>query len=146
MNKAAKQSKRNDAPAPNHGSHRRWLFSILLLAAAASGTWALFEYVIWNTVPPELVGKWELTNGPQKGEFEFRRGNRLVGHIENPRTGNSDDLDARIRVDGDTIHITTQNPFTGEPMTVAQKILSLTDTELVLQDSQGKRLVMRRVE
>src|SRR5262245_54767670 len=36
------------------------LFLVLLALGAAGGTWAFFELVVWNKLPAELVGMWEV--------------------------------------------------------------------------------------
>ena len=44
-----------------------WLLVGLCLVLAGLGTLAVFEFFVWNKVPPELVGFWEVAEGPQKG-------------------------------------------------------------------------------
>jgi uncharacterized protein (TIGR03066 family) len=146
MNKAAKKPRRVEAAAPAaiSESRRRWLL-IVAFFAAAIGTWAAFEFVVWNHVPTALVGKWVVTSGPQEGAtFEFFRGGRLIAHVN--QAGNLAVVDARIRVQGETIYSKTQHPVTGESTTTVQTIRSLTQTDLTVEDSQGKKLFMRRVE
>jgi uncharacterized protein (TIGR03066 family) len=117
---------------------------VLVFFVAAIGSWAVFEFVVWNHVPAELVGKWVVTSGPQEGAtFEFTRGGRLIAHVN--QAGNLAVVDARIRVEGETILSTTKHPATGESTTMVQTIRTLTGTDLTVEDSQGKKLFMRRV-
>src|SRR4051812_36575707 len=93
-------------PAPRRGLSRRGLLLLVMgMLLVAGGTWALFEYVIWNTTPPELVGKWVVTQGPQEGAtFDFNRNGTMVGRVNlNGQEGN---VSARIRVDEDKIYAT----------------------------------------
>jgi len=40
-----------------------YLFFGLILLLVAGGTWAVFEFVVWNKLPGELVGKWVAAPG-----------------------------------------------------------------------------------
>src|SRR5262245_44560949 len=71
------------APAGS-GFGRKALIAIPLLLLAAGGTWAFFEYVVWNRLPPELVGKWAVVEGPKEYKeavFEFHRSGRMIGYV-----------------------------------------------------------------
>src|SRR5947209_2111036 len=119
-------------PAPRRSLSRRGLLGLALGALlVGSGTWALFEYVIWNTTPPELVGKWLVTQGPQEGAtFDFYRNGTMVGRVN--LDGQAGIVQARIRVDGEKIYATTRHPSSGEVLTRVQTISKLTATNLVL--------------
>lgn len=134
------------AQGPRPGARwRRWLLVGALGLLAAATTWALFEYVIWNTVPGALVGKWVVIEGDQEGAtFDFYRGGTMVGRVNvNGREGI---IRARVRVEGTTILSTTQNPHTGQNETRRQKITRLTARELVIEDERGQLLKMERAE
>src|SRR5262245_22675929 len=106
--------------APRRGLSRRGLlgFSLGVLLAAV-GTWALFEYVIWNTTRPALVGKWVVVQGPQDGAtFDFFRNGTMVGRVN--LDGQEGRVEARIRVEEDRIYATTRHPATGEELTRVQ--------------------------
>src|SRR5438045_3569065 len=74
-----------------HGPHEGGLFALstwillaLCLALAGVGTLAIFEFLVWNKVPPELVGFWEVDEGPQKGaSFEFFGKGAMEIHMKN---------------------------------------------------------------
>src|SRR6516162_6254991 len=84
--KAQRQQQRaTPAPPGRSGSRLRYLLLTLAVLLTAAGTWALFEYVIWNVTPPELVGSWVVVRGPadQQGAiFEFFRNGTMIGHID----------------------------------------------------------------
>jgi uncharacterized protein (TIGR03066 family) len=126
-------------------SPRRWLVLALLALAAAAGTWALFELVVWNTVPPELVGKWVVVDGPQEGAtFDFYRGGTMVGRVN--AGGNEAIVEARIEVDGKKIHSTTRHPQTGQSDTKVLTIRTLTTRQLVVVGPDGDALRMERAD
>jgi hypothetical protein len=111
----------------------------------ASGTWALFELVVWNQLPSELVGKWVVTEGPQEGAtFDFYRTGTMVGRIN--ADGKEAIVKARIRVEDKKIYSITTNPHTGRDDTTVLIIRTLTSTRLDVEDSQGKLLKMERAE
>jgi hypothetical protein len=123
----------------------RWALLVLCMVLAGGGTWALFEFVIWNTMPSELVGRWEVVQGPREyrdATFEFFWFGSMEGRI------NHDDnlhlVQARVKVVGDKIYSTTRHPRTGAELTQIQHILTLTATELVVEDEKGEQLKMRR--
>ncbi len=134
-------------PAPRRGPPRRGLLTLTAaMLLAAGGTWALFEYVIWNTTPAALVGTWVVVRPvDQAGSvFEFHRNGRLIGHID--PDGNHQILDARIRVEDNKIYATTRSRTTGEELTRVLAIQKLTGKRLVLKDEPGKVIVMEREE
>ncbi len=132
------------APAPRRGTSRRGLLiTVVAVVLAFAATWAFFELVVWNTVPPELVGKWVVVDGPQEGAtFDFYRGGSLRGVVN--IDGREAILDASIRVEAKKIYSTTTNPRSGRADTKVQLIRVLTADELVVEDTQGQRLNMRR--
>jgi uncharacterized protein (TIGR03066 family) len=131
--------------APARSFFSRGWFLVLAGILVGVGTWALFEMVIWNQVPSELVGKWVVTEGPQEGAtFDFKRNGTMVGKVN--AAGREAILDARIRVEDKKIYSTTTNPQTGKDDTAVLTIRTLTARELIVEDSQGKVLKMRRAE
>ena len=124
------------------------VISLLLLAAGATaGTWAFFEFVVWNRLPSELVGRWEVIQGPREYKdavFEFHRSGKMMGYV------NVNELlkviPADVRVEGDKIYSTTTNPQTGKEHVSVQTIRTLTAREFVVEDSKGIRTHMRRIE
>jgi len=124
------------------------VISLLLLAAGATaGTWAFFEFVVWNRLPSELVGRWEVIQGPREYKdavFEFHRSGKMIGYLnQNEKVGL---LKAEIRIEGDKIYSTTHQQETGQEATTVQTIRSLTAREFVVEDPKGNRTHMRRIE
>src|SRR5262249_25700475 len=73
-----KKAAHDAAPTPAAGSILPAPSTLVLLglalALAGVATLFAFERFIWTKVPPELVGLWEVNEGPQKGgTFEFFR-------------------------------------------------------------------------
>ena len=115
------------------------------MATAAAATWAVAEFVVFNRLPTNLVGKWVVDGGEQEGAtFDFFRNGTMEGRI-NVR-GVEHRIDARVRVEGDKLLSTTRNPNTGRDEVRVQEIKVLTNTRLVLQDSRGQTLHMTRAE
>ena len=147
MKKTAKPGPRQPAPTAPRGASIAasiW-FPALILFLVAGGTWAFFEFVVWNAVPAELVGKWVVTDGPQEGAtFDFYRSGKMVGRVN--QGGQLAHVYAAIRVEGDKIYSTTLHPKTGQETTIVQTIRTLTAKELVVEDAKGKRLNMERAD
>ncbi len=127
------------------GPWKRRLLLGLLVLVVAGGTWAVFEFVVWNKLPRELVGKWEVVEGPQEGAiFHFHRSGFMVGAFD--ARGFVNFVEASIRVEGQNMYATTKHPKTGEELTRVQVIRTLTENELVLQDEKGQLLKMKRAD
>jgi hypothetical protein len=63
---------------------RHWAVPALCLLLSAGGAWAVFEFVVWNRLPAELVGKWVVEGGAQDGAtFDFSRSGNLEAHLNN---------------------------------------------------------------
>jgi hypothetical protein len=126
----------------------RWVWLGLCFLAAATATWALatwgLEYVLPSKLPTELLGKWVVVGGPQDGAtFDFSRSGAMVGRVN--IDGREGIINARCRVEANTLFSTTTNPRTGlEKQTRTQKIRSLTATSLVLEDESGQVLRLER--
>jgi uncharacterized protein (TIGR03066 family) len=134
------------APVPARAPSRRgWLLLVLVGILALGGTWAFFELVVWSRVPSELVGKWVVMEGPDEGgTVDFYRHGTMVAKVNHH--GREGIIEARIRVDGKKIHVTTRNQQTGEEGTRVQTILSLDGDRLVLEDERGMSVKMRRAK
>ena len=125
------------AAPPVRAPHARVAVLSLCLLLAGGATWAGFEFVVWNKLPAQLLGKWVIEGGEQDGAtLDFFRNGTMIGRM-NVR-GSLAIVDARVSVEGNKLFITTQNPNSKEDETRAQTIKSLTSAELVLEDDQGK--------
>lgn len=130
------------APAPK-GFLKGKLFLVLLCLGIAGATWAGLEFVVWNNVPRNLVGKWVVVGGPQDGAtFDFHRSGKMVGRVN--MRGKEAIISARVRVEGDQIQSTTVNPMTGKDETRTLHIRVLTDTNLIIDEPDGKSMSLRR--
>jgi uncharacterized protein (TIGR03066 family) len=125
------------------GSGKRWLVLALAVAFSAGGVWAFCEFVVWNRLPSELVGKWVVTDGPQEGAtFDFFRNGTMVGKID--VQGREGIIDASVRVEGNKLYSTTTHPQSGRADTRVQTIRTLTATALVVEDDRGQVMKMER--
>ncbi len=114
----------------------------LCLVGAGLGTWAVFEFVVWNALPAAFVGKWVVVGGPEDGAtFDFYRSGAMVGNVN--VKGKNAAVFANVRVEDQKIYTTTINPNTNRPDVHVQRILLFTD-KLVIEDEKGQRLVMER--
>ena len=119
----------------------------LVVLVTFGGTWAFFELVVWAGVPPELVGKWVVKEGPDTGStIDFSRGGTMVSRIKNPELQGIFEIEAQIRVRGKRIICTFRNQETGEEGTRVQVIKSLDATHLVLEDEQGRSVKLDRAD
>lgn len=131
-------------PIPPAGTGKtRWIILGLCLFATAGATWAVMEFVVWNKLPSELLGKWVVQNGEQEGAtFDFFRNGTMIAQINN--RGNMEIVKAEIMVEGDTLFMTTFHPMTKEPMTKKHTITTITANRLVLRDEQQNVYRMER--
>jgi uncharacterized protein (TIGR03066 family) len=124
-------------------SRRKWVLLALVVVLAFAGTWALLELVVWARVPSDLVGKWVVTDGPDVGgTVDFYRNGTMVAKVNNG--GYEGIIEARIRVEGNTIHVTTRHRQTGEEGTRVQTIKALDANRLVLEDERGMSVSLER--
>src|SRR5262245_51178146 len=144
--KKANQAHQRPSPAarsPSRSSRFRGLLLGLTVIVVAAGVWALFEFVIWNTLPAELVGAWEVQGGPQDGAvFDFHRNGSLVAKVNDG--GMVGTTYATIRVEGNKLYSTSKRPSTGEETTSVMLIHTLTADDFVVEDSQNKVWRMKR--
>src|SRR5579862_911113 len=88
-----------------------WVLLGLTFVLAGFGTWAVFDFIVWNKVPPELVGLWEVEQGPQKGAtFEFFRDG--VMEVQMRRNKKEISHKAQVAVRDKTLLMTSKNPLT----------------------------------
>jgi uncharacterized protein (TIGR03066 family) len=113
------------------------------LMVAGAATLAVFEFFIWNKVPPALVGTWKVQEGSKGGgTFEFSRNGTLLVHLKDPK--NDFNLKARAVVQGKTLQTTTYNPQTLQEQTHTSTIVELTARSLILEFENGEVLKMVR--
>ncbi len=124
----------------------RWAVMAFCVILAGGGTWAVLEFWIWNQLPRHLAGKWVVTEPKEQdgATFDFFRNGTMIGRIN--MQGQEGIIQARVRIEGNDLHITTRNPRTNEDETRTQRIMTLTGQQLVLEDDQGRRFRMERAE
>ncbi len=106
--------------------------------------WAFFEFVVWNELPSEVVGTWEIADGQHGGDtFEFYRNGMMVGTVY--PNGKEGKINARVKMEGKTLVFTSTQPQTGLVTIQVQTIRTLTSRQMVLEDEQGQILKMERV-
>lgn len=132
----------------NPDASSRWKHRIglgLCLFLAAGGTWAVLEFVVWNKLPPELIGKWVVMDGPDEGgTVDFHRNGTMVAKVNN--RGMEGIIEAEVRVEDNKIHVTTRNRETGERGTRIQTIKISNGNRLILQDERGVSIKLERAE
>lgn len=145
--KLADQSKASFQKSPVNaagGGIQRWLLVVALLVSAA-GTWAFMEYVVWAKIPSQLVGKWVVEGGKQDGAtLDFFRDGSMVGRMNHE--GMEARINARVRLDGEKLYVTSTNPNTKSDETKIQIIRTLTASRLEIEDEQGNIWRMSRAE
>jgi hypothetical protein len=122
-----------------------WSLLGFCLLFATGSTWGVMEFVVGNKLPGELVGKWVVQEGDQEGAtFDFFRNGTMVGRVN--VQGKLAYVNAAIRVEEKKMYSTTQNPNTGKQDTRVQSIRTLSATQMVLEDEQGRLLKLERAE
>ena len=151
--KKHKQHQQGQPPLPSPAQKQpgklgmpRWVWvTLCCLILLGGGTWAAFEFFVWNKVPPELVGKWEVEGGPMAGgTFEFSRDGTL--EMRHRNQGTTITMNGRVAVRGKTLSTTTRNLQTKREETHRSTIQELTPDSLVLELEKGAvlRLVRRK--
>jgi uncharacterized protein (TIGR03066 family) len=144
----AKQTPSPQAKPPkpsdgNAGTRRKWIIMVAAAVVVAAALFAVFEFLLPDRIPPELVGRWQVVEGDWAGmTLEFKRNGAMTGR---PLGAQDRLVEGHASVEGKLLWTTTTNPFTGREETGTQKILTLTGTELVTEDSKGTRITMKRI-
>jgi uncharacterized protein (TIGR03066 family) len=126
-------------------SLKRWTVLGLCLVLAGGGTWALFEFVIWNEIPSELAGKWVVLEGPDEGAtVDFYRKGSMVATQNHE--GIVHIIDAKVRLEGKMLHVTTRHQTTGAEATRVQTITTLEANRLVMEDGRGNSIKLERAK
>jgi hypothetical protein len=131
-------------PAPKQ--KRRWwlgLFLLLCLVGSATLSYLVFSHV-GESVPRELAGIWQVTEGPLQGAtLEFRRDGTVVA--SKSERGTRSISKSSARVDGKKIFLTSRDDLSGQEDTVVQVIVRLTEDELIIRDMDKHIYRMKRV-
>jgi hypothetical protein len=133
------------SPSPAPRLLRRCLLvaaGFLLIGGAA---WAVLEFLVWNRLPHDLVGKWVVVEGQMEGAtFQFYRDGHMVAQARIGRQQRT--LKGSVEVEKKILYVTARDNDTGEPYTVAKVIRVLNARQLVLEDEPGKLLRLERVK
>jgi uncharacterized protein (TIGR03066 family) len=106
-------------------------------------SYLLFTYVV-TSVPSQLVGTWEVTDGVLRGAtLEFHRDGTAIATMH--KQGKKAVTNSSFRVEGPQISMTTTDDKTGKDDTVVQSIVELTDFDLVIRDEDLNTYRMRRI-
>jgi hypothetical protein len=125
------------------GRSRLWLFLLVCLVGATLASFVIFKYIA-PTIPHELIGTWQVAEGPIKGAtLEFRWYGTAIGTLID-KQGKKEVTDSSVKVSEKTIYMTSVDA-TGKQETVVQTILKLTKDELIIRDEDRNTFVMTRV-
>jgi uncharacterized protein (TIGR03066 family) len=123
---------------------RLWVFLLLCLAGSSLVSFVVFKYIA-PTIPHELIGTWQVVDGPLKGAtLEFRWYGTAIATATD-KQGKPETTDSSVRVEGKKVLLTSTDGLTGKQETVVQTILKLTKDELVIRDEDRKTYTMTRV-
>jgi len=132
------------AKATPGAAAKRWLILATVGLMTGGVVWAIFEFVVWNTIPSDMVGKWVLFDGTHEANIQFYRGGTMVGTFN--QGGNPFVVESRVVVEGKKIFSTTLNKQTQQYETKVLTIRSLEPHRLVIEDFQGKVMELERAE
>jgi uncharacterized protein (TIGR03066 family) len=117
----------------------------LALVLAGLSALAVYESFVWTKVPPELVGLWEIDEGPRKrGTFEFAREGTMEVHLTSNKKHVSHKT--RVAVKDRTMTFAAQGFLAPENSPSECTIRELTADTLVLELERGDVLELVRVE
>jgi uncharacterized protein (TIGR03066 family) len=122
-----------------------WLVLLLCLAGSSVASFVVFKLLIVPSMLPELVGTWEVIDGPLRGAtLEFRQDGTALAVRH--KQGKKETTHSTARVEGKTLLLTTRDDETpGKEETVTQTIVELTADELVLRDEDLVTYHLKRV-
>jgi len=131
------------APSKPFGPGRRlWLILLACLAGAAVVSFVLFRFV-FPPVPAELIGNWQVTEGPLRGAtLEIRANGTAVASVD--KQGKKLVSRSTVKVEDNLLYLTTRDSKTGEQETFVQTILNVSENELVIRDEDKLVYRMRR--
>jgi uncharacterized protein (TIGR03066 family) len=128
---------------PKRRRSRLWLFLLVCLVGSYLASYVIFKYIA-PTIPHELIGTWQVAEGPLKGAtLEFRWYGTAIG-IETDKQGKKTVKDSTVKVSEKNIYMTSVDE-TGNQENVVQTILKLTKDELIIRDEDRNTFVMTRV-
>jgi hypothetical protein len=120
-----------------------WVWLAFVAIVAGAGTLAVFEWVYWKDVPPELVGTWDVEEGPLAGGiFRFSRNGNLEMRLK--QKGKEIQLNGQVAVVDKTLRTKTRAPLSGQEETTKSIIRELTARTLILELESGDVLKMGR--
>jgi hypothetical protein len=143
-----RKRKHQTPPATNPRQGRKfglygWALVAVGLLVAGGGTWAVLEFVVWNRLPAELVGTWEVQEGPMSGgTFRFSRDGTLQVRARDDAMDFN--LKGSVVMIDRVLRTTTYDSLTGRDKTSRSTIRELTRTSLVLELENGELLKMAR--
>jgi uncharacterized protein (TIGR03066 family) len=131
-------------PKPAARNWCLWGFLLLCLAGSTLASFVIFKYLA-PTIPHELIGTWQVADGPLKGAtLEFRWYGTAIATATD-KQGKKEITDSSVMVEGKSIFLTTADGVTGKQETVVQTILKLTKDELVFRDEDRRTYALTRV-
>lgn len=123
----------------------RFLILSVCFAAAAAGSYFLFQNFIFAQLPNEIVGAWGVEGGDQDGAtLEFHRNGSFVARVN--LQGREGIVHARVAVQDKKLQFTSMNPHTGKEETKTQIIKHLTEKEMILEEPNGRTSKLVRLE
>jgi hypothetical protein len=138
-----------DVVEPGLLSGRLWIILLLCLLGSAIGSFVIFKYIapamLAPSIPRELVGTWQVTEGPLQGAtLEFTWYGTSSAIMAN-KEGKLETTSSSVRVVGDMIFLTSKDARTGIQETTTQAILELTEDQLVIRDEDRHVYQMVRI-
>jgi uncharacterized protein (TIGR03066 family) len=135
------------AGQPGWWTGRTWLVLLLCLLGSTAASFVAFKFVVpvllAPTVPHELIGTWQVTEGGLQGAtLEFTWWGTSTAVLNNK--GKQEVTKSTVQVIGKKI-ILTSNNTAGVQERYTQTILQLTPDELVIRDEDGHVYKMKRV-
>jgi hypothetical protein len=132
-------------PPDRRRKYRIWWLTAACLGLSAVATYYLIEFVFWPRVPTPLVGVWRVTGGPRDGVvLELRANGAFQARLS--KGGEQAIVTAHVQVDDDRLLIASTNPTTGAQDIKTHRILKVSDTELHLEDPEGVKSRLVRME
>ncbi len=131
----------NSSDLPRMGTP--WLIYIVFFLALTTTIILYMQFVRIN-IPREFVGTWEVKSQqvPEGSRLEIQRN----GFFRLTVPGEENVVEGRVEGNANVLHFITPNPYNQQKDTKIHKIKHQTETEIDLEDSQGRTMKLIRVD
>jgi uncharacterized protein (TIGR03066 family) len=139
-----KQASPTPAPTKTRppSSELRWLLLLACLVVSLAATYFVLTTYVWPPIPDSMVGTWEVKGGEMGGtRMTFHRDGTFSSMVT--IEGRDIPIEAHVELHDKTLRFTIVNGLTRREETKTQTIRSLTETEMIVEESGATSTLVR---